>query len=603
MTTGMIIPAAMASSVDVSVVDVTAPTGSVSLAPGGSGAITINMVVTGNQAGTCHFSIYKDWTLSGGAFTGSNIQEFEVPARAAQDAPTTFSTTGTITVASDQPSGGPFTLAVSAFNIYADYQTGGKLADGRDSSYQVTVLAPSDTTPPVITHIISGTEGNNGWYTNDVTVTFTATDAQSTITSQGLTNPITSTANSYTIDYDTTGITITYSATSSGGSSSDSVAIKRDATAPSITGSRLPDANSYGWNNVNVVVHFDASDGTAGLASVTPDTTLSNEGADQFVTGTATDNAGNSATATVENINIDKTNPTIAGSASPTPNANGWNNVDVTVSFTAEDTLSGIATCTTPITLSAEAADQSATGTATDKAGNSATTTVSGINIDKTEPEILISSFENYQVYPKGTKCIFGASDALSGLQSCTGRVSDGFGNSHEVFCEDVLEAGVYTLTVTALDEAGNQAEDTRFFVIYDPSAGFATGGGWIDSPAGAYKADTSLAGKATFGFVSKYQKGANVPTGNTEFQFHAAGLNFKSTSYDWLVVAGTSAIFKGEGTIIGQTGTFKFMLWANDGGAKGADTFRIQITDDSDKSVYDNGVQQTISGSIVVHK
>ena len=51
MTTGMIIPAAMASSVDVSVVDVTAPTGSVSLAPGGSGAITINMVVTGNQAG------------------------------------------------------------------------------------------------------------------------------------------------------------------------------------------------------------------------------------------------------------------------------------------------------------------------------------------------------------------------------------------------------------------------------------------------------------------------------------------------------------------------------------------------------------------------
>ena len=74
MTTGMIIPAAMASSVDVSVVDVTAPTGSVSLAPGGSGAITINMVVTGNQAGTCHFSIYKDWTLSGGAFTGSNIK-------------------------------------------------------------------------------------------------------------------------------------------------------------------------------------------------------------------------------------------------------------------------------------------------------------------------------------------------------------------------------------------------------------------------------------------------------------------------------------------------------------------------------------------------
>ncbi len=62
--------------------------------------------------------------------------------------------------------------------------------------------------------------------------------------------------------------------------------------------------------------------------------------------------------------------------------------------------------------------------------------------------------------------------------------------------------------------------------------------GGWITSPAGAYVLDTTLAGKATFGFVSKYQKGATVP-GNTEFQFKVADLNFKSTSYDWLVVAG----------------------------------------------------------------
>jgi len=39
--------------------------------------------------------------------------------------------------------------------------------------------------------------------------------------------------------------------------------------------------------------------------------------------------------------------------------------------------------------------------------------------------------------------------------------------------------------------------------------------------------------GKATFGFVSKYKKGATVPTGNTEFVFKAADLNFHSTSHD----------------------------------------------------------------------
>ena len=40
---------------------------------------------------------------------------------------------------------------------------------------------------------------------------------------------------------------------------------------------------------------------------------------------------------------------------------------------------------------------------------------------------------------------------------------------------------------------------------VYDPNAGFVTGGGWIDSPLGAYIPDPALAGRANFGFVSKY--------------------------------------------------------------------------------------------------
>jgi PKD repeat protein len=164
--------------------------------------------------------------------------------------------------------------------------------------------------------------------------------------------------------------------------------------------------------------------------------------------------------------------------------------------------------------------------------------------------------------------------------------------------------AGVYTVQLTVTDKDGGTGTSTyMYMVVYDPSAGFATGGGWIDSAAGAYKLDSTLSGKATFGFVSKYLKGATIPTGNTEFQFHAGDLNFKSTSYDWLVVTGgNTAQFKGVGTINGE-GSYKFMIWANDGGAKGVDTFRILITDNSDNVVYDNGVQQAISGSIVVHR
>ena len=57
-------------------------------------------------------------------------------------------------------------------------------------------------------------------------------------------------------------------------------------------------------------------------------------------------------------------------------------------------------------------------------------------------------------------------------------------------------------------------------------------GGGWIESPAGAYAVDATLAGRVNFGFVSKYKKGTNVPSGQTNFQFTAADFKFRSTEY-----------------------------------------------------------------------
>ncbi len=113
-------------------------------------------------------------------------------------------------------------------------------------------------------------------------------------------------------------------------------------------------------------------------------------------------------------------------------------------------------------------------------------------------------------------------------------------------------KAGVYTIHVTITDKYGASGSAERIVVMYDPSAGFVTGGGWIDSPVGAYKPDASLAGKATFGFVSKYQKGATVPEGNTQFVFHAGNLNFHSKTYQWLVVSGGKFQYKGVGTING---------------------------------------------------
>ena len=169
--------------------------------------------------------------------------------------------------------------------------------------------------------------------------------------------------------------------------------------------------------------------------------------------------------------------------------------------------------------------------------------------------------------------------------------------------------AGIYDVCLTVDDGSLVSAQACTLAVVYDPSAGFVTGGGWIDSPAGAYQADETLAGKATFGFVSKYQKGASLPTGTTAFEFDLAGLAFSSQSYEWLVVnkAGTNAQFKGSGLINGAAdpngNAYKFMLWAGDGSP---DTFRIRIWwEDAagEHDVYDNGTAQAIGGgSVVVH-
>ncbi len=126
-----------------------------------------------------------------------------------------------------------------------------------------------------------------------------------------------------------------------------------DNDPPTITASASPAADSFGWNNTNVVVSFTCSDKTSGVASCPPPVTVSSEGANQVISGTATDRAGNKASTSVT-ISLDKTPPVIAASPAPPPNSFNWNNTPVTVTFNCSDALSGISNCSSLVTFDAQ---------------------------------------------------------------------------------------------------------------------------------------------------------------------------------------------------------------------------------------------------------
>ena len=77
-------------------------------------------------------------------------------------------------------------------------------------------------------------------------------------------------------------MTYTCSATSAGGTTTQSVTVKRDATTPTITlASRTPPANANGWNNSAVTVTWTCSDSGSGAVVETVSQTVSSDGANQ----------------------------------------------------------------------------------------------------------------------------------------------------------------------------------------------------------------------------------------------------------------------------------------------------------------------------------
>jgi hypothetical protein len=198
-----------------------------------------------------------------------------------------------------------------------------------------------------------------------------------------------------------------------------------DNDPPTITASVSPSPNASGWNNSPVTITFTCSDKTSGVASCPSPITINTEGANQIFSGTATDLAGNTASASVT-VNLDMTPPTVTGSINPPPDAGGYNSSAVTVNFTCADALSGVASCSPAVSVTTEGTTQ-VPGTATDVAGNTASITIT-VNISFNYFKI-----QSWQTGPNG--------NAASPSGKCLDYGTSPSGNGATVFLNDCTNA------------------------------------------------------------------------------------------------------------------------------------------------------------------
>jgi parallel beta-helix repeat protein len=272
-----------------------------------------------------------------------------------------------------------------------------------------------DTEPPTITAKLEPRPTAQGWNNSDVRVTFECIDNLSgiascssepkTLTQEGKDQPVTGEA----VD-------------NMGNRASTTVKVSIDKTKPIIqAGSPRGTLGNEGWYRSDVTVPFTATDNLSGFdpdgrLSASFEGTTSGEGTDRYVEGRIKDRAGNEADpVSLGPFKVDKTAPTVTAELSPRPNAQGWNNTDVTVSFRCEDRVSGVARCSDPVRVTQEGR-QEIRGTGEDRAGNVGSVTVA-VNLDKTPPtgSLTINDGAATTISPTVTLRIT-ANDNLSGV-------------------------------------------------------------------------------------------------------------------------------------------------------------------------------------------
>jgi hypothetical protein len=393
--------------------------------------------------------------------------------------------------------------------------TSGACLDNAGNEANGVTFAPVkvDTTNPVVTTTATKADttpyGAGTWTNQTVTVAFTCAEVGVVQSGLATTNPVAG-GGTQSTETNAVGVSFTSSGacTDNAGNHATAVTfgpVKLDKTKPTLTASATtePGGAPYlpnSWTNRNVKVAFDCQDALSGVATDSvSDVTVVAEGANQSVssTGDCTDEAGNEAASTsFADIDIDKTAPTLAATATSPPGASAytagtWTNKSVGVAFSCADTLSGVATDTVPdVTLTDEGSDQSvtSTGDCTDNAGNEADpATFANVDIDKSGPHAPTVAADRAPEYAGGGGWF---KDAVTVKVVDTGDpdLQDGTPGSgvdpSSVPSDTVYStSGSHTKSATVKDRAGNVSGSASLTVQVDttsPGFGACVGGPYL---------------------------------------------------------------------------------------------------------------------------
>jgi hypothetical protein len=201
--------------------------------------------------------------------------------------------------------------------------TGSEVAATVEAAAQA---ARTDATAPSTNAALDPAANAAGWNSGAVTVSLAATDPEAgdvkeiSYSATGAQPTAATTVNGGSASISVTAAgstTLTFFATDQAGNQEQpqSLTVRIDRTAPTITAAATTPPSPAGWYKADVVVHFTCTDGGSGIpAGACPqDQTLSSEGVDvQAGSRTVTDAAGNTSLPSNQvTVEIDKTAPTL----------------------------------------------------------------------------------------------------------------------------------------------------------------------------------------------------------------------------------------------------------------------------------------------------